>query len=129
MLSKMTRATLTCLLIVTSLVFAYNVDADEKKDDDKKSCIEVEVKLTPDTGGVTGFAQAKSKCSTSYGSMYLYARVARQQPKASHKPYYGTLTRSVKTLVGVNNSSNQASAVAHDYYNNQHVNALVRGNV
>ncbi len=117
MLRKMAQSTLTCLLIVTSLFFIYNADAAEKKDDDKQSCIEVEVKLTPDTGGVTGFAQAKSTCSTGYGSMYLYAIVARRQPKVSHKPYYGTLTRSVKTLVGANNSSNQASAVAHDYYN------------
>ncbi|MCY3550911.1 MAG: hypothetical protein OXH39_10680, partial [Candidatus Poribacteria bacterium] len=85
MLSKTMRATLACLLIALVSVFTYHVFADEETDDDSLSCIEVEVKLTPETGGVTGFSKAKSKCATSYGSMYLYARVALQQPKVSHK--------------------------------------------
>ena len=129
MLSKVRQAIPTCLLIVASLVLVYSVYAAEKKDEDKQSCIEVTTKLTLDAGGVTGFAEGKSKCANSWGSMYLYATVAGKPPKSNHNPYWGILTRNVKTKVGANNRNNQASAVAHDYGNNQHVNALVRGRV
>ncbi|MYB92373.1 hypothetical protein F4055_08365 [Candidatus Poribacteria bacterium] len=129
MLSKMKQATVTCLLIVASLIFVYSVYAAQKKDEDKLSCIEVEVTLTTDTGGVKGVAKGKTKCNSSYGSLYLYAVVAGKKPAANQRPYYGIVDRKAETQVGSNSRNNQASAVGHDYYNNQHVNALVRGRV
>ena len=131
MLSTMKKATapLTCLLIVASLIFVYSVYAAEKKDEDKQSCIEVEVTLTRDTGGVKGVAKGKTKCNSSYGSLYLYAVVAGKKPDSDQRPYYGIVDRKAETKVGSNSRNNQASAVGHDYYNNQHVNALVRGRI
>ena len=129
MLRKVRQAIPTCLLIVVSLVLVYSVYAAEKKKEDKKSCIESTAKLTLDMGGVTGFAQAKSKCANSWGSMYLYAVVAGKKPKSNHNPFMGIITRKVETKVGANNKSNWASAIANDYGNNQYVNASVRGKV
>lgn len=129
MLSKVRQAIPTCLLIVVSLVLVYSVYAAEKKDEEKKSCIEVTAKLTLDKGGVTGFAQAKSKCANSWGSMYLYAVVARKKPESYHNPFMGIITRKVETKVGANSRNNWASAIAHDYGNHQHVGASVRGKV
>ena len=116
-------------MIAFSLVLVYSVYAAEKKEEDKQSCIEVTVKLTLDQGGVKGFAQGKSKCANSWGAMYLYARVALKPPKSNQNSYMGVITRKVETKVGANNRNNKASAVARDYGNNQHVNALVRGRV
>lgn len=131
MLGKMKKATakLTSLLIVASLIFVYSVYAAQKKDEDKKSCIEVEVTLTLDTGGVKGIAKGKTKSNSSYGSLYLYAVVAGKKPDADQRSYYGIVNRKAETKVGSNSRNNQASAVGHDYYNNQHVDALVRGRV
>ncbi len=129
MLIKVREAIPICLLIAFSLVWVSGAYAAEKKKEDKQPCIEVTVKLTLDQGGVTGYAEAKSKCANSWGPMYLYATVAGKKPVSNHNPYMGIVTRSVKTKVGANNRNNQASAVARDYGNNQHVNALVRGRV
>ena len=129
MLIKVRQAIPICLLIVASLVLVYSAYAAEKKKEDKRSCIGVTVKLTLDMGGVTGYAEGKSTCASSWGSMYLYATVAGKKPVSNHNPYWGIVSRNVKTKVGANNRNNQASAVAHDYGNNQHVNALVRGRV
>ena len=129
MLSKVTLAILACLLIVVSFVFVYSVFAATKKDKDPSSCLEAKVKLELDIGGVKGTAEGKSKCSNSYGSIHLYARVSGKPSKSSQNPYYGIVSRKVETEIGSNSSSNQASSVCHDYYNDQHVNALVYGNV
>lgn len=129
MLSKVTQVIPTYLLIVVSFVFVYSVYAATKEDTDTSSCLEAKAKLTLDMGGVKGRAEGKSKCSNSYGSMYLYATVAGKPPKSNHNAYYGIVSRNVETEAGSNSANNQASSVCHDYYNNQHVNALVQGNV
>ena len=132
MLSKKIQAIPACLLIVTSFVFVYIVHAAEDKDPPKKdsnTSIQVTARLTKYNGGVTGYAHGASLRDDSYGSMYLYATVAMKEPKSKHFPYYGIYSQSVTTDAGANNRNNQASAVGHDYYNNQHVNALVRGKV
>lgn len=132
MLSKKTQAMLACLLIVASFVFVYIVYAAEDKDPEEKdsnTSIQVTARLTKYSGGVTGYAKGESFRDDSYGSMYLYATVAGKRPKSKHFSYYGVYSQDVTTEVGSNSRNNQASAVGRDYYNNQHVNALVRGRI
>lgn len=134
MLSKKTQAILACLLIVASFVFVYSVYAVTKEDKDPEekgpnTCIQVKAKLTRDTGGVKARADGNTYCDNSYGSIYLYATVARQKPDSNQGSYYGKVSRKAEIKVGANSRNNQASAVGHDYYNNQHVSALVRGRI
>ena len=132
MLSNVKLPISVFLFAVASFIFVYAVYAAVKSDEDKMTCMEAKAKLTLRSGGVKGKAEGKAKCDNSYGSMYLYSFAYRQGYKgvSDQAPFHGAVTRSVADKkVGSNHSSNRASSILHDYWNNQHPSARVSGKV